>query len=282
MNRTLRSVGSTGLLILCAFFASACAVSVPTAIRPIASPSEAVRFLHDRYQETTPYRALVTIRPLTGGIGVSLDAVLRIDAIDRFRLQGLSPLGGVLFTLESEGEQFHLRLPDRGSVSGPVEMLDSLYGRLLPLKVSQLSAVLIPYGDSHEVPEGVFFFEEETGYYRLSKLRLSPADPESADGTAGWAYPVKTWFIEKRTGNLVKMEIHDADPDGVGRKALVVEYGDFRILPAGRGGAGGNSPESGVAMPHRILVKRPDGAPLTELIFQEIHLGEAGSADPGT
>ncbi|MBI4715221.1 MAG: hypothetical protein HY760_04685 [Nitrospirae bacterium] len=267
MNRTLRSVGSTGLLICCACFLLACAARISPAVRPISSPPEAVRFLHDRLHETTPYRALLTIRPLTRvGGGVSLDAVLRVDAVDRLRLQGISPLGGVLFALESERGVFELRIPDRGLVSGPVGMLDALYGHLLPLKVSQLMAVLTPYGDSDAVIEGVF----------------SPAVSECPDGAAGWAYPIKTWFIEKTTGNLVRMEIHDEDPDGLGRKALVVEYLDFRQPTPGPGDSGELSSGGRVAMPYRILVKGPDGVPWAELIFQEVHLGRGGDADPGT
>jgi hypothetical protein len=208
-----------------------------------------------------------------------VEAALRFEPPDKLRLRGLSPLGVTLFDMESGGGAVRLDLKDGRVFSGPPSVLSPFFDGRMPMTLDQVEEALHVY-DVDSGPEAMFFLSEDSRHYILSKIDVvggcSAASKGSAVGEKCWAYPLKTWWVEKKTRHLVRKEIFrdpEAGNENPGRKVLIIEYSDFQGVPsADRTG-------DGSWIPRRMTLKKPDGTSLVDLVFHEIHVGDE---DPGT
>ncbi len=245
---------------------ASCAWFRPAEPVPPMQPAALVSLLETRAKEMRAMKGLFRAEVKGPGwfVGHRVDGAMFYQGPDQYRLRGFDRIGGELFDLIADQDEYRLRVPSAGrAYQGRLEEIDRLGELARPVQLS----VMAMHAAVRVAPvskEGRQRVAVEGGTYRLD---VFPAGVP-IDGEAG--RPQRRIWFDQRSLQVVREEWLDAS----GKVDATLEYDDFRpsVPPAAvaRLPVDVSGPTGAGLRPHKITtIDEQAGGRLT-LTFREI------------
>jgi len=282
-----------------AAFASGCAVSQKTVVKPGNAPvplltadkDDLIGRYNQQAQAVTSLNATVSMK-LTAGSAYSgvieqyheVNGFLLASKPANIRVIGQAPVVAKnIFDMVSDGQSFHIYIPSKNEfIEGPDNLTRQASKPIENLRPQHLVDALLWEPIENRSP--VLFEEASEGtgrYYILTVIRAASgenATKQSATGSSEWEISRKVWF--DRT-NLQIARVENLAPDG--KVASDVHYSNWLVTAASPGASNPTAATEpaggGIMYPRQISISRPSDDYQLQIEIKKLAINESVSAD---